>query len=215
LGTGNVVAQELGIPLDLEGACALLTGPHSIARIDGMDVEGHHYYLRVGTGLDALVIHSTNREAKRRLGWIAYGWTAIKQLVGFQPRHFNIFVDDATTHTRASEVAAVNCGTMGRKPLRWGPGIRPDDGKINVCIIRARNLIDFLVLAWQLALGLPRSNRHVSYLVAEHTVVVVSDYPLIVQADGETIGQTPVEVKVLPGDIRVVVSEEGIPPPPY
>ncbi|WP_406696334.1 diacylglycerol kinase family protein [Singulisphaera sp. Ch08] len=215
LGTANVVAQELGIPLNLEGACALLTGPHSVARIDGMEVQGRHHFSRVGIGLDALVIHEAKPQVKRRIGWVAYSWAAIKGLVGFQPRHFHIFVDGDVTHARASEVAAVNCGTMGRKPFRWGPGIRPDDGNINICIFRARNLIDFLVLGWQLALGRPQTNRNVSYLVARHIIVVVSDSPLLVQADGETIGRTPFELKVFPCDIPVIVRPEGIPPPPF
>jgi YegS/Rv2252/BmrU family lipid kinase len=214
LGTGNIVAQELGIPLDLEGACALLSGPHAVARIDAMEVEGRHSYMRVGIGVDALVIRDTNREAKRRFGWVAYAWAAFTRLIGFQPRQFRITVDGRPSDHRASEVALANCGIMGRHPLRWGPGIRPDDGRINVCIIRARDLIDYLVVAWHLVLGRPRPNRRMTYLVAERTIAVAADIPLIVQADGETIGETPVEVNVVPGDMRVVVPEGGIPPPP-
>jgi diacylglycerol kinase (ATP) len=214
LGTGNVVAQELGIPVDLDGACSLLSGPHAFARIDAMEIRGRHYYMRVGIGLDALVIHETRREAKKRFGRVAYYWSAFTRLIGFQPRQFRIVVDGRTSQPRASEVALANCGTMARKPWRWGPGIRPDDGRIDVCIIRARNLIDFLILAWHLVLGLPRSNRHVSFLVANRNIAIASDTPLLVQGDGEMIGETPVEVKVVPGGMRVVVSEEGIPPPP-
>jgi diacylglycerol kinase (ATP) len=215
LGTANVIAQELGIPIELEEACSLLTGPHSVARIDAMEVEGRHYYMRVGIGLDSLTIHDAKYELKRRLGRVAYYWAAFKRLMGFQPRLFRLTVDGRSSRHHASEVALANCGTMARKPLRWGPSIRPDDGRINVCIIRAWNLIDYLALGWQLILGRPRSNRHVTYLLAERTAAAAADIPLLVQGDGEIIGETPVEVKVVPGDLRVVVPEEGIPPPPF
>jgi diacylglycerol kinase (ATP) len=214
LGTANVLARELGIPVDLEGACTLLSGPHAVARIDAMVVEGRHYYTQVGIGIDALMIRDTKREDKRRFGRVAYLWTGFTRLIGFQPRRFSISVDDRPSRARASEVVLANCGTLGQPPLRWGPNIRPDDGRITVCVIRARTLIDYLVLAGHVVLGRPRSSRHVTYLVAERTVAVAADKPLPVQADGEIIGETPIEVKVVPGDVRVVVPEEGIPAPP-
>jgi diacylglycerol kinase (ATP) len=215
MGTANVIAQELGIPIDLEGACSLLTGSHSVARIDALEVDCRHYYMRVGIGLDALTIYDAKREVKRRLGRAAYYVVAFRRLIGFQPRLFRLDIDGSSSRHHASQVALANCGTMARKPLRWGPNIRPDDGRINVCIIRARNLIDYLALAWLLILGRPRSNRHVTYLLAERTVAAAADVPLLVQGDGEIIGETPVEVKVVPGAVRVVVPAEGIPPPPF
>jgi diacylglycerol kinase (ATP) len=214
LGTANVVAQELGIPLDVEGACTLLSGPHAVGRIDGMEIEGRHYYMRVGIGIDALVIRDTRGEAKRRFGRGAYAWAAFTRLIGFQPRRFRLSVDGSPVQAHASEVALANCGIMARRPLRWGPGIRPDDGRIDVCIIRARNVIDYLILGLQLVLGRPRSNRHITYMVAERGVAVAADIPLDVQGDGETIGVTPVQVNVVPGDIRVVVPAERISPEP-
>jgi diacylglycerol kinase (ATP) len=214
LGTGNVLAQELGIPEDLEGACRLLSGHHSVSRIDAVEAGGLHCYTRVGIGIDALMIRDTRREAKRRFGVLAYTWAAFTRLIGFQPRRFRIVVDGKSSRHHASEVALANCGTMGKKPLRWGPGIRPNDGRIDVCIIRARNLFDYLVLAWHMALGRPRPGRRVSYLVAERAVAVSADIPLVVQADGEVIGQTPIKARVVPGATPVVVRPEGIPAPP-
>jgi diacylglycerol kinase family enzyme len=69
-------------------------------------------------------------------------------------------------------------------------------------------------LAGHVVLGRHRSSRHVTYKVAERTVAIATRKPLPVQADGELIGETPIEVKVVPGAGRVVVPKEGIPPPP-
>jgi diacylglycerol kinase (ATP) len=214
LGTANVLARELGIPVDPDGACALLSGPNSIARIDAIEAGHRHNYTQVGIGIDALMIRDTRREAKRRFGRLAYLWTGFTRLLGFQPRRFLTVVDGRSRRTRALEVVLANCGTMGQPPFRWGPNIRPDDGRISVCIIRARNLIDYLVLAWQVILNRHRSSRHVTFLVAERTIAVAVDKPLPVQADGEIIGETPVDARVIPSDMAVVVPAEGIPHPP-
>jgi diacylglycerol kinase family enzyme len=50
-----------------------------------------------------------------------------------------------------------------------------------------------------------RQDPNLQYLTAERTVAVHADRPLPVQGDGEIIGQTPIEVRVVPGALRVVV----------
>ena len=47
---------------------------------------------------------------------------------------------------RASQVVVANVGMLGQPPFRWGPDIRPDDGRIDVCVVRARTGLDYLRL---------------------------------------------------------------------
>jgi YegS/Rv2252/BmrU family lipid kinase len=205
LGTANVLARELGIPVGLEAACALLAGPHATASIDAMQVGGRHYYTQIGVGIDALMIRDTRREHKRRFGRVAYLWTALTRLIGFQPRRFSLSVDGRPSRHRASQVLVANSGTLGQPPLRWGTGIRPDDGRVDVCVVRARTIVDYLELTWRVMLGQHRQSRNVRYFAAERAVAIAARHPLPVQADGEIIGETPIEVRVVPGAVRVVV----------
>jgi diacylglycerol kinase (ATP) len=205
LGTANVLARELGIPVDLEKACTLLAGPHATADIDAMQVDDQFYLTQVGIGIDALMIRDTKKEHKRRFGRAAYLWTAFTRLVGFQPRRFLLTVDGKTGRRRASQIVLANVGTLGQPPFQWGPDIHPDDGRIDVCIVRARTLAHYLLVAWHVARGQHRRNRHVRYLTAEKTVAIQTKRALPVQADGEIIGRTPIEVKVVPGAVRVAV----------
>ena len=91
------------------------------------------------------------------------------------------------------------------RPLRWGPHIRPDDGRIDVCVISARTVIDYLRVLWNLLRGQPKRNRNVRYLSATRSILISADRPLPVQADGEIIGETPVQVQVVPHAVRVIV----------
>ena len=85
LGTANVLARELGIPVELEGAVRLLAGAHGVTSIDAMKVGEKHYFTQVGVGIDAMMIRDTRREDKRRFGRIAYIWTALTGSWGSSP----------------------------------------------------------------------------------------------------------------------------------
>ncbi len=99
-------------------------------------------------------------------------------------------------------------GLLGQPPLRWGPDIRSDDGRLDVCIIRARTLFDYLGLLWHALLGQHKRNPNIRYLIAERRIVISTRHPLPVQADGEIIGETPIKIRVAPHAVRVVVPAE-------
>ncbi|MEO6808708.1 MAG: diacylglycerol kinase family protein [Isosphaeraceae bacterium] len=204
LGTANVLARELGIPVNLEAACTLLAGAHTLADIDAMRINNQHYFTQVGVGIDALMIRDTKTEHKRQFGRAAYLWTAGTRLIGFQPRRFTLEVDGQTIRRRASQVVLANVGTLGQPPFRWGPGIRPDDARIDVCIVRARTFWHYVALAWHVVRGEHRQDRNVRYFVARQSVTVSLTKPLPVQADGEVIGETPILMQVVPKAVRVV-----------
>jgi diacylglycerol kinase family enzyme len=107
LGTANVLARELGIPVDVDGACRLLAGPHEIRSIDAMRVRDEHYFTHVGIGLDALMIRDTSREVKKRFGRIAYIWTVFTHLLGFQPRRFRLVVGGFAWSSTEKSLAGV------------------------------------------------------------------------------------------------------------
>lgn len=205
LGTANVLARELNIPLNLPDACALVTGSHEIACIDAMRVDDKHYFTQVGVGVDAIMIRDTPTEHKKRLGVVAYLWTATLRLIGFKARRFSILADGRRARPRALQVVLANSGTLGASELRWGPDVRVDDGRIDVCILRARTLFDFVSLAWSVIRGRHKKDGKIRYLTARESVAVSTDRPLPVQGDGEVIGETPLEVHVVPGALRVVV----------
>jgi YegS/Rv2252/BmrU family lipid kinase len=205
MGTANVLARELGIPLDLDDAARLIAGDHGRAAIDAMRIGGRHYLTQVGVGLDALMIRDTATEQKKRFGNLAYMWAAAKHLVGFQPRHFTLEVDGEPIKTRASDVVVANVGTLGHPPFRWGPDIRPDDGAVDVFISKARTIFDYVLLGWHVVTGRHKSDPNVSYLRAQRSVAIATRRPLPVQADGEVIGETPVRVELAPGAVTVVV----------
>ena len=166
LGTANVLARELGIPLALDDACAFLNGTSTTRSIDAMKVKDTYYFTQIGIGVDAVMIRDTKVEHKRLLGNAAYIWTATTRFIGFQPHRFSIAADDQRVRPRAVQVVLANSGSLGTSGLRWGPEVRVDDGKIDVCILRAQNLLNFLSAGWSVVRGRHKQDRNIQLLLA-------------------------------------------------
>ena len=83
--------------------------------------------------------------------------------------------------------------------------MRVDDGKIDVCILRAQTLLNFLSVGWSVFRGRHRHDPNIQLLTARRAVAIHTDHPLPVQGDGEVIGETPLEVQVVPHALQVVV----------
>lgn len=205
MGSGNVIAQELEIPQNTADAVDLLIGEHAIRRIDAMQVEDKYFFLTGNVGLSTGIIDSTRREQKRRFGFLAYLWNAALQLGGFRLRYFALEIDGERFHGWASEVLVANCGILGMKWVRSELGIHPDDGVLEVCVVRSRTVIDFVDLAWNFFVLRRKGNPEVQCFQAQKSVKIASNDPILVGADGEILGQTPVEFKVVPGALHVVV----------
>lgn len=203
-GTGNVVAQELGIPLNFDKACQMLASTSAVKEVDAIQVGKQFFILAVGTGIDAQVMESVSRERKRRYGPVAYAWSTMKVILGMQPRLFTIIADGKPFQMRAAVVLLSNVATLTR-PLRWGPNIKPDDGRIDINIIRGKHMLDYMLTAYDVLPGGPRRTAHIRRLHASESVMVYADEPLRVQGDGDLIGQTPLEAKVVPGAVKVLV----------
>lgn len=213
LGTGNVFAREIGIPERIPEALGLLTGDHRTLRVDAMQVEGRFFLLNVSAGLSAMMMRGTATTDKRRFGRLAYVWTGLQKIAGHQPHRFSLTIDGQRHVLRAAEVIVANSGALGDPSLRWSPEVELDDGRIDVCIVRARSARDYLQVAYAFVLGRQSEVGTIEHLIAERAVIVEATPRLPVQGDGQFIGYPPVEVTIAPGSLRVAVpvdSGEGL-----
>jgi diacylglycerol kinase (ATP) len=209
IGTGNALARELGIPLNLEEAIQLMVGDFDIRAIDGMWVKGWLSVLSVGIGITSMTMQETGREQKRRFGLLAYLWTGLLQLSGLSLNRFELEIDGKIKKVRASEVFISNSRVVGVKPFNLGEDVRPDDGEMAVCVVRARTAWDYVRVVAQLATGQRRS-KEIDCEQARQKVKVSASRELPIQADGEVVGSTPVEVQVVPTAVRVVVPKDSL-----
>ncbi|MCX5752399.1 MAG: diacylglycerol kinase family lipid kinase [Candidatus Krumholzibacteria bacterium] len=206
-GTANLVARELNIPLVPLEAAALIAGAPRSRMMDAMRIGPRVYVLVAGIGISASVAGGTTRGNKRRFGLIAYLGAAILKVFEFRPRHIEITVDGVSRKHHAVEVAILNCGILAQMLFPKGPDIHVDDGHLDVWILDTKTMLDYPRYLFRIAARRP-GNPRAHFLRAERGITVKSASPLPVQADGDVIGTTPVEIEVLQGAVRVFVPEK-------
>ncbi len=208
VGTGNGLARALGIPLDPFVAIDLLVGPHVDMKLDAMGVNNDVYVLNVSAGISARAMDETPSAEKRRFGVLAYAWTILRTLFGYGPRQYQLNIDNHEVRVRATEVLVSNGALLREPSFPLGPRELYNDGKFDVYILTARTIIDYLRIIWNFIAHGGKGRSDLRHLSVEKLVKINAvSTPQPVQADGEVIGKTPVEVKVIPDAIRVIVPE--------
>ena len=206
-GTANLIARELNIPLEIDGAVALIAGAPRSRKIDAMRIGERVYVLVAGVGISASVAGGTTRKNKRRFGLIAYLGAAILKIFEFRSRHLEVTVDGVTQKYHAVEVAIANCGILATMLFPQGPDIRVDDGHLDVWILSTKTLLDYPRYLFRIITRRSATPR-VHFIEARRRITIRSAVPLPVQADGDVIGTTPVEIDVIPGALTVLVPEK-------
>lgn len=194
-GTANLLATNLGIAAELERALAIaIQGErkkHDVGRING-----EHFAVMAGLGFDARMIADARGRVKKRLGKAAYVWTGLKNLRK-RARHARITVDGEVWYDGpASMVLFGNVGTV-LGGLKAFPDAQPDDGRLEVAVVRAENFWEWVRVATRVVGGDPDKSPLVE-LTAGERIVVELDEPLPYELDGgarDVITRAKVRVK--------------------
>jgi YegS/Rv2252/BmrU family lipid kinase len=207
-GTGNGVALQLRQPLSVAGSLDMIVGQHDVRFMDTVRVGDAHFLLNVTVGITASTMHETHQEAKRRFGRAAYAWTLALKLAGLQPHRFRLTLDGAEHTVRAADIMVANCAAVGTPIARWGPHVRPDDGCLNVIVVRADTVPRLLRVVLNVILRRPERDPDLDFMTAARSVEIEANRPLPIQGDGEFVGWVPVRMEVVPNAVRVIAPRQ-------
>jgi len=210
-GTGNLVAHSLHIPHRVDRAVMALAAGSRATYDLGVLGDGRHFAFTAGAGLDARMIAETSTAAKRRLGVAAYIHRATVIALSPRPFHVRAEVEGELVEREALAVMVANLGTVFDNVLALGPGIRPDDGMLDLCIYTARRAGEALRLAWRLLRKDFREDGAITYRRGR-SFRITCDPPQTLQADGEIRGMTPYTATVAPGAALVLVPSPSVDP---
>ena len=182
-GSGNGLARALGIPLDPAGA--LLYGVERPARrIDAGSLGGRFFVNVAGVGLDAEVAHRFARRGTRR-GPLPYVSIAFHAGLRYRSREHRIHLDGDAVRERALIVALANSPQYGNGAV-IAPTASPDDGRLDVVVVRDRSLVARAVHARHLFTGsLHRAPGVVTRQVTR--VEIEASEPLRFHVDGDPV----------------------------
>jgi diacylglycerol kinase (ATP) len=204
-GTWNALAHNLSIPLLLEDALQVLVHSEHRMQMDALEISGRAYLLNVGIGLSAAVIQNTQRHQKRRFGFLAYVWNLLVQVTGLRLRQIRLGIDGREVKVAASELMVVNSSIIGLGELPTILDIHPDDGKIEILAIQAPTLFGLIGVALNFLIGRKKKVPGFATFTAARKLTIRTHRKVAVQADGEIIGTTPVEIILRPAAVTVII----------
>jgi len=205
VGTGNLLARNLSIPLDLPGALEVAMNEAErhvdtvVLTVDGGEPD--RFAVMAGTGLDALIMDNVDDRLKKFIGPGAY-FIAATKAIGHLPVPVQITVDGKRHRRNAVVSLLASCGQL---PGNLGliPDARPDDGILHVYVAFPTRPTHWLRAAIRILTRRPQKDDHVRIWTGKRVEIRLQESDAY-QLDGDVEGQGRVLVaEVDPGSLRI------------
>src|SRR5262249_44337573 len=147
-GTANVLARELGLPLEPHRAAAVISRKitrrvHLGVATDETNNSKRYFLLMAGIGLDAAVVRQVTPRLKNRLGRGAFWIIGLSQLARWNPIPFTVEVNGETS--RATFASIGNARSYGGN-LAITPRASLDEPEFEICMIQTTSRVQYLSL---------------------------------------------------------------------
>lgn len=207
IGTMNNLARSLGIPLDLDDACALL-GAGSTRQIDvGCVISdekgpGDYFLETAGLGLTAMALPAGQAAKKGRLGTLP---RALVKLFEYKPGPVQVELDDGETILANSEMVTVSNAPLTGLNFLIAPEAKMDDGLLDIAVYDGMGKTDLLDYFRGMSDGKRAENPKVRFYRA-HKVRIRSQQPAPVVSDKDVVPVGKVlDIELIPQALMMVV----------
>ncbi len=216
VGTGNDWGRMFGIPLVYEGSVGIIKENkqllHDIGVISYHEGNQQHkrYFINIaGLGFEALVVSKTNRQKEKgKSSKAIYFYNLLSSLISYRKTESDVIIDGRILHSRVFSVNVGN-GRYCGGGMRQTPDALPDDGLLDITVIKDMSrweIIRSLKLLYDgTILSHPKVDGYRS-----NNLLVESESPLYAEADGESLGHTPVSFSIIPAGTKIVYGKKLI-----
>jgi diacylglycerol kinase (ATP) len=212
-GTANILAKELDLPWDIPTAAEKLV--HGEVREIALGLatpleqpEKKKYFLSVaGAGPDGMIVYAIDLDLKARVGILAYWWQGAREVFRYKFPHFSVITGD-----RKMDASLV---VIGRTKNYGGPfkittGADLYEDQFEVMALTTQSGLRYLSYLPSLWLGDLRETEGVHFWKAETLVCEPLDKsPVYAQVDGEPLARLPVEFKIVPRALKLLVPHDA------
>lgn len=210
VGTGNDWGRMFGIPLDYKKSIEIITGNKQMVHDTGMisfyneSEKRERYFINIaGLGFESVVVKRTNiQKDLGRNGKAIYLYNLLISLLSYKNCKAEVIIDGEKI---AADVFSINVGN-GRYcggGMRQTPLALPNDGVFDVTIINGIGKIEIIknlkILYDGTILDHPKIDGYKC-----RNLKVNSDSLIYAEADGESLGHTPVEFNIIPASINII-----------
>jgi diacylglycerol kinase (ATP) len=222
LGTGNVLANDLGIPWNPARAIATQLGfqPRRIAagQVEYLGRAGaresRYFTIMAGIGPDALMLYRVTAAAKHRYGVFAYAWEMLRLAFTHPHEEFKVDVTadcyPAPEQKSVAQVAAVRITNFGNFMQNFAPDAALTRNDFQTILVKDSNRLKavryFLGAILRYRSKIPGIERlHCTRMECHVREEQQYAYGLFVQADGELLGTLPVTIRIVPNAFTLLM----------
>ena len=203
LGTVNVLARELRLPLQIPAAWEMIRhGNETIIDVPLAEFivagkkERRYFVQLAGAGLDSRAIELVDWETKKKFGPLAYIIAGLKAMQGPRPR--------ITVENISGELILIGNGRLYGGNFIFFPHASPTDGLLDVCVFPKVTWPGLFKAGVGLLLArFPKICDTVS--LQKPTVTLSSSERVLLELDGDNVGELPATLSVIPKTLRVIV----------
>lgn len=210
-GTGNDFAKAYGIPnhplealhIALQAADTLQIDLLHASQINQVAVNS------IGSGFDGMVAKITNEASYKKflnrlgLGKLSYFISILRVFATYQPSTAWLEVDGSVTKLPNMWLAAVANIPFYGGAIQICPTASPTDGMADVVVIQSKSRLRLLPVLFTVYQGKHTQHPAVSFYKGK-SISIRTEKPLLVQADGEFAGSTPLQIELIPAAITVI-----------
>jgi YegS/Rv2252/BmrU family lipid kinase len=210
VGTGNDWGRMFGISLNYERAISSLreykTMLHDIGYVryfDGQEQKERYFINIAGLGFQSVVVRRSNHQKEKgRGGKMIYFYSLLRTLFTYRNAKASIKIDDEEIVT---DVFSVNLGNgrFSGGGMSQTPDAIPNDGLLDVTVINNMGKIEIIRNLKLLYDGTILSHPKIDGYRCTR-LSITSDSLIYADADGETLGHTPIEFSIIPSGINII-----------
>ncbi|MEM1320636.1 MAG: diacylglycerol kinase family protein [Bacteroidota bacterium] len=212
VGTGNDWCKTYNIPRQPRRWIQLL---HRLnTRLQDVGVVHYHqqgkqqqrYFVNVaGLAYDAYLVRHLAQQKSFKGGQLGFLYQTMKCLFRYPLSKAAVQVNDQQIIDQFYTINVGICRYSGGG-MQLVPHAIPDDGLLALTIAGQLSIPEILFNTYRFYTGtLDRHPKIQTFQTERLRVQALEDQPTLVEADGEFLGETPVEFRVLPKALRVIV----------
>jgi len=217
-GTANVLAKELDLPWDIPGAAEKLI--HGEVRDIALGLATplrepvkKRYFLSVaGSGPDGMIVYGIDLDLKSRVGILAYWWQGARQVFSYKFPHFRVI--------GAGQTVDASLVVVGRTKNYGGPFQITTDASLyedqfEIMALTTQSGLRYLSYLPALWFRKLRGTPGVHFWKTDRIVCEpLNGDRVYAQIDGEPLAPLPVEFKIVPRALKLLVPRSVSAPKP-
>jgi len=200
MGTVNVFAMELGLPLNNLQLCWRIIEDANVRLVDLPSANGKCFVQLAGVGLDAQVVKETSIAFKRSFGPLSYLISAA-QIAARQPP--KLFIESENTSVGEGSFVLIGNGRLYGGPFPFFKQAVIDDGLLDVVVFKRLGYLEIIKYLQNVVFSSDINVPEIEYFQTRQ-LRITSEQDVPLELDGELAGNCPVDFQIRGKALRVL-----------